>query len=473
MKPRLKRALLEAALALVLAVPLTMIVYAIGGAQFGADVSQRIIAALQRSPLAIVEWREGGDDRSFVLLDIDLQSCEGRRAPCTITDPLKGARLADVLRAVRAEGPELVIVDAFVAGSAAVRSGAVDTKRMPGQQGGAAALDPALRAELKRAGAPVLIAWTADRSRRDPEHRALRIDGEDLAVLRPGEFEQARFFPAFFVGGAISRRLTPSVCLIDGDGVFSVTPTLPYAAALALRYGGTKALDRFPMPASSDAGRKAACSAIPGDPLSRQFAASERVFSAGSIRPEDTRSADRIRGVDWVHRKFAADRRGSLPRLEGKVVLIGSADPDAGDLHSTALGQMSGSEIILNDTRQFLVAEPAPSGNVISRTKGKWPFFLAGAIAVLLAHFLFPAPLGSLPWLRRSGRRLLHTIAPPFFIAIAFGILLGLDRHLLHSPPDFVTPFLALLAETLFELLFGLNLKLRKLAGIESHGDAA
>lgn len=465
---RVSESLREGLIALVVAVCVTGVVYAAGGGRFGADLSQQIIAALERSPLRTVEWRPKADDPRFLLLDAELQSCAGQSAPCTPTDPLKGARLAALLERVRHQQPRLVVVDALVAGGAAWRSGAVPTP--PGAAGerptaATAQVDPALRHELDRDGPPVLIAWTSDPSRQDSEHRALHVDRADSVLLRPGSFGHARFLPAFISGGPTSRYLVPSVCLTDETNDTLVTPTLAYGAALLLQRGGRiDGLSGYPLPARSrGADPSLPCDSLPGDSRSKGFADTERVFSAGSIRPEgEARSERRDRGVSWSHRKYDPAGGEVLPPMQGAVVVIGTADPDARDNHWSVLGELSGSEIIMNDVRQFLVAEPAPASNWAEKMWDKWPFFLVGFLAwvagELLGLLVLPVKCGLIIGLLRRPVRFL---LPPLTTLIAFALLLSIVPHLLHSPPDFVTPFLALLSEAVVELLFKLIFWLR------------
>lgn len=471
-KGRLSEAFREGLVALATAVCVTGLVYFAGGSRFGADMSQRIVAALERSPLSIVKWRAGADDPRFILLDVELQSCEARPAPCTPTDPLKGARLAALLAKVREQQPRVVVVDSLVAGSAAWRSGAVPTP--PGFAGRpsspAVPFDPALRRELDRPGPPVLVAWTSDPSRQDPKHRALHVDAADAALLRPGAFAHARFLPAFISGDSTTRSLIPSVCVADEANRIMVLPTLAYGAALLLQSGDrTGALSRYPLPVDSpgaDLGRP--CNSIPGDARSKGFAETERVYSAGSIRPEgDARSERLDRGVRWSHRKYALEHDEVLPPMKGAVLLVGTADPDARDNHWTVLGRMSGSEIILNDVRQFYVAEPAPAPGWWAKMTDKWPFFLAGFLAWVLGELVALSILPNRPgWPMKWLKGPIRFLIPPLMTVLFFGLLLSLVPHLLHSPPDFVTPFVALLSETVFDLLRKLITWLRRILGL-------
>ncbi len=166
--------------------------------------------------------------------------------------------------------------------------------------------------------------------------------------------------------------------------------------------------------------------------------------------------------VRWIHRLYSATDSARFPDVRDAIVLIGSANRSTNDLYWTDLGQVSGGEIILNDVRQMLVAEPGAASNVWKRLQDERIFFLCAFPAVFFAAFLVPhhprkkASRGLLGLFKiciwpfwHSGIKLIATVG-------VFALILRSHWAHFHLQPDFVTPFLALFAENVAELFVGL-----------------
>lgn len=466
-------ALREALIVLIVAIFVTALIYGFGLRQAGSDLSQRLLVAADQSPLGFSPPRANVDHppRSWVLVDVDLEPCAGAGTDCDLLAALKGERLARLLRRVRAARPRLVVVHVLVAGG------------VSGEP-----VDSALASEFNRPGPPILVAWSARPSMHEHGRGLIHVNETDQALLRPGAFRFAQFVPALIAGHPSARGLLPAICVQGPEGPPHVLPTLPYAGA-AIAAAPARGLRRtdFPIVALGDPATEGSdpCAWLPDAPESADFARTERVFSAGSLRA-DTDSADSSywpSAGQWLHFRSRRGNEEALPMraMTDGVVVIGSASPDTSDTHWTGLGDMTGVEIVLNDLRQFSLTSPQPKPGFWKALLGKWPFFLAGLLAAFLIALVpvrraSEAPEASLrarAWTRlraalASAARLTLMLA---LAAVLFVILFWLMPHHLGAPPDFVTPFIALAFEGLFEFGFRLVLALRLLLGLPTHGE--
>lgn len=458
------RALREAFVTVVVAVLVTAFIYGVGLRQQGADLSQRLLVA-NDSPLRFAPSRDGisRPPASWVFVDVDVQPCSPEVVPCDRSLRARQHMLARLLRAAREARPRVVAVD-MVVGS--------------GER--ASTLEPVLRDELNRAGPPVLLAWLPLPSMIEAQRRIVHLESADALPLQPTTFLSARFLPALISSRPTARELVPSACIQGPSGPPIVVPTLSYAAALiaAAPQGGFSLLDAV-YGAEEGVGTPPTCDWLPRSPESQQFAQTERVFSARSLREQRFASEANYwpPAGNWLHFRVGTSGEIALPSevIEDGVVVIGSAAPDAFDTHWTALGEIKGGEILLNDIRQFTLTSAKPSPGTWGNLAAKWPFFIAGFIAAFIMSLIvfwrerpqgdsgIRAAFGAL------GTSVLHLLGMLILTAAAFAAILWLMPHQLGSPPDFVTPYVALGAEGLFELAFQAILTLRLVIGLPRH----
>jgi len=443
-------------------------VYGLGYRQQGSDLSQMLLIAAGRSPLNFVplEPSHGGSPRSWVFIDLRLQLCHAATLRCRNANALRQTRIAQVLRRIREAGPRLVVIDVLLAGGQADQS----------------VLSPSMEEALAQPGPPVLLAWDSLPSRHNPNRALVYLESADSELIRPGTHGSGRFLPAVISGGPVSRELTPAICL-QGEGLARVVPTLSYGAAMIAldRNAGLSRIDDYltgralvPSDAPSNA-----CRSLPDAPRSEAFRQTERVFSAGSPRwsPDGDDASRWLSADNWLVFRTNGSSQHALPLQEmaDGVIVIGSSAEDAADTHWTSLGQMTGGEIVLNDIRQFVLSAPHPPPGTLGTLVSKLPFFVAGLIAAFIAWLLLPrrAGVASQTVLRgvlmrfalvaRAGLRLGLLIG---LTAVFFVLLLYLFPEHLGSPPDFITPFVALAAEGLFEIGFQLVLAMRTLLNV-------
>lgn len=462
-------AIREALVVFVVAFLVTASVYAIGLRGHGADLSQRLIVAASQSPLRFVPPRQdvAVAPRSWVLIDVVLDPCTRAGPRCDPAASLKGDRLAHLLRRVREAGPRLVIVDVLLASA------------------GGPGLSDALKREFNAPGPPILVAWDARKSMHERGLPLVFADRADEEIVDPQAFRYARFLPAFVSGRPQARNLLPFVCVQGSTGRARAVPTLPYGGAL-IASGRTKdvaTLDRTDLLGSLEATAGAPqCEALPA----KSFATTKRIFSAGSLRAAGDESASNywLSAGKWLHFRPRADGDAALPLrvINNGVVVIGSASLDAADTHWTALGDMTGAEIVLNDVRQYALTEPRPDPGYLPTLLGKWPLLLAGLVAAFIISVVWPlreAEASSETSLRPFSDRLRAAVASAakliltlLLTAAFFVLILWQMPYHLGAPPDFVTPFFALGIEGLFEFAFRFILAIRLLLRLEVHGNS-
>jgi len=453
------RAFREGLVATVLAMAVTFLVYLSGLSYSGADLSQRILLGLGQSPLSYVHHSGTKEPASWILLDIELAEC---RDP----DGCGGSRfrpevLVGLLQRVRAAGPRVIVLDVLTAG------GLTDKREVAAP----------LLAQLNTPGPPTLLAWAPKSSWYDGATGTVALSELDAILLGATGTNRARYLPAAIEGRPTARLLTPTICAQAADGAAHTIPTIGYAAALIASEPGTgyAALNRVYQMVDPTGCSRGASSDL------RQWARTERVFSAGSLFERNAPGEARFwpTAGHWLHFTVAADPAADLPSaaaLKDAVVLVGSADPDSEDVHWTSTGDLAGSEIVLNDMRQYLSGTAAPQPPPWRKTLKEWPFFLAGFLAVILAHLFLPHHRALLA----DGKpRLLDypavrvplnfTIAIGLTFLFFIGVLIVMSGHL-GSPPDFVTPFIALSAEAIVEVLYHFIALLRKLLHLDNHG---
>lgn len=447
-----------------IAVLVTFLVYLSGASHAGADWSQRLLLGIGQSPLSYVHHTERPPPPAWVLIDVELADCRGG-AECTGSRFNRDA-LSRILSRVKSAQPRIVVLDVLTAGG----------------MSGSPAVPPSLLPLLNGAGPPTLLAWAPKSSWHEPTTGAIYLSENDSALLADSAFGNARYLPAAIQGLPTARLLTPVICVEAAEGGVRPLPSLAYAAALvAAQPPGPGSIDAaLARPGSGAAVESGGCGSSQWSPDAADYARTERVFSAASLfrRNAPGEASYWTSAGQWLHFTVSQQPGAELPApavLKDAVVLIGSADPDAEDVHWTSAGSLSGGEIVLNDIRQYLLSDPAPRKGAVRRTLAEYPFFLAGLAAAVLGHLLLPYPASG----ARTGRRGFFRHPAPR-LALNFGLvflittlvfvgILALGWHPA-SPPDFVTPFIALFAGAAVELLYHLISLCRKLLGLHSHG---
>jgi hypothetical protein len=279
----------------------------------------------------------------------------------------------------------------------------------------------------------------------------------------------ARYLPALRrLNGPTARFLTPDYDILDSQtGARGTSPGIAFGAAMiaADPDRAESNLDAFGAVRTSTAkAPTASCVRYPSQACLDAYRRTQRVFSFLPVRSDE--GAETPSGPPKPN-YLAPHGDGtdlSPSRLEDSIVVIGDSRASAGDRTWTAVGDASGSEVILNDIRQFLLADPAPDLSPGCEMLGEWPFFCLGFLALFLSSAfalrLWPRPhrdagaaetLTDL-WpaiLRSTARLILSFVLATVFFAI-FVRVRPVDNR---SIPNFMAPFFALLLENLFEWL--------------------
>ena len=293
----------------------------------GVDTSMRIAQALR--PLHIGSEAQTGSP-AFVFVDIDSAACQdvlGDKAMCASRSPATAEVTARAVGAVAAAQPRLIIIDALLWDKDD------DTKGDNELTG--------MSQALARSGVPaVAVAPVAPR------------DDAQLVLapqLEPKAVGGVHFAPAVLtVGddGSDVMRSYPQRVPVWVNGRCESGPTLPFLASSLLRDGSVPGTE--------------ACH--PG-----QAEEDERVFytlpsQVPDIAAHETRNRQRDYHAHYVYhaasqlidfRTGALRPDASVRALTGAVIVIGTSAAPAGDRHTTPLGIMAGSEVVINATRSF------------------------------------------------------------------------------------------------------------------------
>jgi hypothetical protein len=450
---------IRALVSVFVATVLSLLVYLSPFREAGSDLSQRLLLLFDAPGGAVgVDTAlkvRGARPRDWILVDIGERFCDLGNGG--VACPPESARtdraaLALLVEAIRAQRPRLVVV-----------SLATDTKiETPG--------DDLLRATLRKPGAPVLLAWSPQTGIASPNREGVSIihfTATD-SLLPPAEsLPAARYFPAIqHTDGQHARLLVPYY-LVATDTHREMVPSLAFAAALVALSDSSdpwSLVDQF-KPSKVDDETTQQCRAQDAG-CAKWFGKTERAFSFLPFVP----------GLEARYASPSAPLRLTPPamgaqfgeRMTDSVVVIGDTRAVAGGRFWSAIGNVSAAELILNDIRQFSESRPHPKPTLRQRLAHEVPFLIVGGLAVWFVgrHFAHAA---------RAISPLLSSIAEFFAITVTtvvlFVGLLYLGRKHLGIPPDFVTPFFAMLAEKSFELMHratnslhkGLHHVLRKL----------
>ncbi len=375
-------------------------------------------------------------------------------------------KLATLLSSVRSKSPRVVVLDVLTAPEPLAVKG-----------------DGALARVLEAPGAPVLLSWAPGSSEIRPS-----LGPQSLLVARgagvgadPGP--GAKYFPALRrMSGPTARWLTPAYDVFWPDqAVTRSMPGIAYAAALvaaAPAEAPWRDLDRFATPARPlPPSTHEVCELKTAPACLEAYHRTERVFSFAPVSIAEVETSQPPISAHYL--ALANDPASLTDRLADAVVVIGDSRATAGDRTWSAVGEVSGAELILNDIRQYLLAPPTPQAGIGHTLIEEVPFLVAGFAAIFISSALVlrfwpssPEPIG-LSVLRNSARTsarlgMVFVLTAGFYTAI-----LALGRTEFGRVPNFVAPFVGVLLETLFDLLHqattALHDGLRRLLG-RPHG---
>lgn len=448
-------ALREALVGLVFAIMVAPLIFCIGGrGQLTSDWSQRLHFVLDATGGALGPGETPRSDlpRSWYFVDLNGDFCQSdasvRRCPPDVAQTDHKA-LGRLLENILAQHPRLVIVDILLAKSPV------------------AADDRALLAALGKTSTPVLLSWAPREGSLNAP--TLEAQGDDLLFsLDPANaLPNVRYLPAVkSMDGPTTRYLSSYRSVSLANRLINL-PTIAYGAALILaspRAHPFARLDRFDKVAVAPE-----CGIAEVGPCS-DYDQTQRIFSFPRRAPHEE--------VDYVGThddpfyaridRVAAPRVGAASaerRLKDAVVVIGNSDFAAGDQAWSALGDVSGAELIINDVRQYLVSPPhAQSGfwsQFVDALSEEIGFYLLSAVAIFVTEAIV-----DLRWpLHAAGaehddagftfRHLLRALAKLFIEILlsflSYGAMISFWRHPI---VDFVSPFFGSLVQAIIESLY-------------------
>ena len=435
-------ALPNSLVATVISVLVTVLIYLAGIHVWGADASQAIVArvadagALGTTPSARRAAMLGSARPTrWALVDLGPRVCAPPPAGDISLCPPQTARtdlgaIVHVIKWIDASKPRLIVVDVM-----AVRSVAEAN---------------ALDALLADVSAPVLMAL--------PNESESQLEGQLASVFASGDEAKLAsrtgkvryFYPLIQPDEPVSRILMPAVSMAGTEGGL-LAPTLSYAAATLL-------------------GLDPKCR-VNGSESSRcltDYAQTPRVFSFARVPSAGSATWDgSIRASTNGHLFLyvAAPRPGEghaqVPELEKSVVIIGNTNTrlSARDYFWTAIGEVSGVEVQLNDIRQFTLAEPSPLPGLVGVLIADLPFLLIGFVAALLVRALsrrFPLAEDGSPFSRRL-RRWRRTFGVMIAITLLSVAAFAASQYLFPprgAAPDFFTPLISIMLGNVLEAAF-------------------
>ncbi len=455
-------ALVKAISGIVVALIVSVLVYASPIATYGYDTSQKLILAAGAPGGAL--GQENADEgagasaipTAWYFVDLSGRFCQSENGgslcpPSQIRTDRKA--LAQLLATIRVHGPRVVVLDVAT--------------RPAGDE------DADLIRVLNTPGPPVLLGWIPDV---DDIHD---LTGElTQLVYRPGdllcdpsscaELKYARYFPALRqMTGPTARWLVADYSVGFENGRAYRVPSIGLAAAMIARRPRAIA-PRWEDFASLSAGSvlPQACRAAWTETCLRFYRSTTRIFSFAPVKTgTKLSSASGSNAVSFTHLVPAPDTDAISGSIKDAVVVIGDSRYSAGDRTWSPIGEVSGAELILNEIRQFAVAPPQPNSGVVRHLFAESPFLLIGFAAIFLvqlwAHsrrkepeFDTARPAGSSAAIMVRGTSILLFAA--LLSAAGFALLLWFRGIEPGSPPDIVTPFIGILLENFLELLLSL-----------------
>lgn len=462
----------EALTGLMIALILSAIVFATPLRKSASDLSQKVLLAIGTSGGALGEGAQplGAPVSNWVFVDLAGRFCHpgGKPPRCPPDRRVTDRRaLAGLVAGIRAQGPRVIVLD-------------VGTVPGDPQE------DEALRAVLRAPGRPILLVWAPN-----PVDVAAGEDGE-TALPFPAhgfwcdpracaEFPDARYLPALteHSDGPFLRRIGTVYRVNDERGPYRV-PGVALGAALvaaAPRDRPWTLLDGFA--ASSGSGDMlSGCTPPRTRACLQAFGRTDRVFSFSPIDVGDGDPSATGGNVNFVH-QLPGDDAAQMDGLRDAVVVIGNASPAQRDRGWGAAGSVSGAELILNDTRQLLVAPPGSGLGLMGYLLGEWAYLLAGLVTLFMVALFYPQRRGRKPaepglaaakaYLAAGSHALGKLACVAVVNLILFALILWAQGVAPGGPPDLISPFLGVLIEAAFDALHqfanGLHALIHRLLG--------
>lgn len=385
--------------------------------------------------------------KSWYFIDLHGGFCDRAEtvAYCPPDTPVTDhGRLARLLANVAKQGPRLIVLDVLLAKSA--------------DKGG----DQAILDVLKSSQSPVLLSWIPANGLTDVD--ALNATKEDLlfSLDNSDAPRNARYLPAIKLldSSKKARFLLADKKLALPTGVMDF-PTVAYAAALVLASPPEHPFAK--MDGFSKAREAEACG-INDRVKCSDYAMTQRVFSFPRRAPHGKERYTGSHDDPFYARIVPSTNDPFLDQVQsnamhGAVVVIGNSNLLAGDQTLSALGDVSGAEIVINDIRQYLVSRAEPEqGFLYDLFKwfvSEWPFYTVSWIIIFVVSGYFESfhPVrrdekGCLkPSLRRATLKLAIEVTLSLLI---YWVVVGTITSRLM---DFVSPFVGMALQALVEFL--------------------
>jgi hypothetical protein len=454
--------LIKASISVFIALVGALLFYLSDLRHWGADLSQSVYVQFAGGGLGSgrsAANRRGGDALSaterWTLVDIGPRFCEQASDAAASICPPETARtdpraVARLLRWVAAQRPRMIVVDIE-----AIRS--VEELRYAS----------GLLRTLGRARLPsILVALPfEERGSADGKQPAILVDPRTSQMLAASFETPFRFHPTQIRAPApVARTLLTQVRVL-GDPSLGNLDTLSFAAARTVRGNGSDAAGHG---ASADArhrgGEGSDCNSLAAPRCRSLYELSERAFSFRPVTAADDPDArveidyQAAPGFQYAYVPAPApwmlDRVPADGPVRDSIVLIGDTRYSAQDRPWTAIGDVSGAELQLNDVRQFWMARPAPD-TLASYMWGEMPLVASGFLVVLLVEALLAERRARRPKVEKTSFRYpLQRLWSLLFIGMG-STMVAMVFILAHRSEgratDFVTPFLCLLVFTLLE----------------------
>jgi CHASE2 domain len=446
----------EAAVGLFVALMVSLLVYSTPIAQFGPDISQKVLLATSAEGGALGTDPHGDGQylpTGWIFVDLGGRFCgsEDGGSLCPPARPRTDrAALAALLEHIRSRNPRVIVFDVF-------------TEPASSQE------DAALIAQLSRPGPPVLLAWSpaSDQVHVAPDG-ALSLTYDPAHFLcdpRACAFPSARYFPSVNrITGGDARLMSPEFRITSSEGDYSAAiPSLARAGALVATSPAESPWQLVDRAIRGQAGIGRCGNLSPAD-CSGEYRETQRAFTFAPVAPGTPRTSTVIwESLNYTHYVPDADPvPETMPRaLEGAVVVIGDSRTSARDRTWSAVGSVSGAELILNEIRQFAIAPPYPAPGLIASIGHELPFLLIGFVIVFLLNGFFPGSGHEAHGIRAASRAFVHAflilVAGLVLTTIFFGAYLWTRGLHLGAPIDVVTPFVGVMLASFFEMMHRLT----------------
>lgn len=288
-------------------------------------------------------------DRYTVSTDSDTSAgAQRQRLDCDYGRPINRYLLAEVVRALKAKNPHLIVLDIELASEAGTvppeETNELLTALSEPSMVPVAYVRPATFSARMPSGANIIHLNAGDELQSRLKGLADRPAGPVLgAAALPDPGQPLRSYP----------RCYPTSSADEGS-----VPSLPYLSALLIDRNGP---DRARHP----------CVAQPGEKPNDAFASPRIEFEFPSLRShQDARDDGEDFKVWSIYRQvynrclaanfWTADSECSREDLyRARIVVIGASSEWRRDRHYTPIGDMSGAEVVINAIQSFTVAEKA------------------------------------------------------------------------------------------------------------------